>query len=202
MPTTPDIQPIVALAIDKPRSLSITDPHGGYPKYTGAAGAMPQPQGVMWDGSLVGGEGAYSPPLDIPLDYDLAVQTNTKTRNALKQNGKPNPSDPADLKNDFRRVHLQRLANPLQPWHKTKNPYLTIDSMSVPLTVFNGVDDSAANPDPISGRNPDKLSTHQRGDEQNPVAPRNLWHHDYTVTTDDGIATTPDDGNANVMGRT
>jgi len=201
-PDFPDIQAAVGIAINRPRSLSITDPHNGYPKYTGAGGAMPDPQGAsIWNGNDVAGEGAYSPPLDVPLDYQATVQINQHTREALRVNGKPNPADPTDRKNDFRRVHLQRLANPLKAWHPKRNPYLTIDSMSVPLTVFNGVDDSAANPDPISGRNPDKLATHQRGDEIGTSTVRNIWFHDFSAITNDGVSNTPDDGGANVMGR-
>ena len=34
-------------------------------------------------------------------------------------------------------IHLQRLANPTQPWSEDNNPYLTIDCMPVDLTVVN-----------------------------------------------------------------
>jgi hypothetical protein len=39
----------------------------------------------------------------------------------------------------FRMVHLQRLADPTRPYDKVLNPYLTIDSMPVDLTSFNGL---------------------------------------------------------------
>ncbi len=35
---------------------------------------------------------------------------------------------------------LQRLANPDRPWHQALNPYVTVDWMSIDLTVFNGTD--------------------------------------------------------------
>ena len=38
---------------------------------------------------------------------------------------------------NFAVVHLQRLANPTQPWDASTNPYLTVDSMPVDLTVVN-----------------------------------------------------------------
>ena len=40
----------------------------------------------------------------------------------------------------YRTVHLQRLANPLIPFQQSTNPYLTIDSSSLDLLVFNGVE--------------------------------------------------------------
>ena len=36
-------------------------------------------------------------------------------------------------------VHLRRLANPLVPHDQVLNPYLTIDSMAMPVNSFNGV---------------------------------------------------------------
>lgn len=41
-------------------------------------------------------------------------------------------------KEGFFMVHLQRLANPLQPWDPRTNPYRTIDSMPIDVFVFNG----------------------------------------------------------------
>lgn len=38
----------------------------------------------------------------------------------------------------FKSVFLQRLADPLKPWNRYTNPYLTIDWMPFDLTVFNG----------------------------------------------------------------
>jgi len=38
---------------------------------------------------------------------------------------------------DFRTIYLQRLANPLLPWHPDTNPYLTVDVSTSNLTVFN-----------------------------------------------------------------
>ncbi len=46
----------------------------------------------------------------------------------------------------FRVVLLQRLADPTRSWHVTENPYLTVDSQVVDLTVFNGEDDSSVPP--------------------------------------------------------
>ena len=41
------------------------------------------------------------------------------------------------MKENFRSVFLQRLANPNLPWHPETNPYRTIDWMPIDLHVFN-----------------------------------------------------------------
>ncbi len=41
---------------------------------------------------------------------------------------------------NYKTVFLQRLANPVQPWHPVENPYLTVDWLPMDLTVFNGED--------------------------------------------------------------
>jgi len=45
---------------------------------------------------------------------------------------------------NYKTVFLQRLANPLQPWHPIENPYRTVDWMPIDLTVFNGEDTQPA----------------------------------------------------------
>ncbi|MEM7475445.1 MAG: hypothetical protein AAF483_10675 [Planctomycetota bacterium] len=42
---------------------------------------------------------------------------------------------------DFSTAYLQRLADPTKPFHTTFNPYITVDWLSIDLTVFNGEDD-------------------------------------------------------------
>lgn len=42
----------------------------------------------------------------------------------------------------LRVAFLQRLANPLEGWHPLKNPYLTVDSATIDLTVFNGEEEN------------------------------------------------------------
>jgi hypothetical protein len=76
-------------------------------------------------------------PLDAPLDSLTTMpagvsqpfmNSDTPQRPVLMFNGThPN----------FAIVHLQRLANPTRPYHQTNNPYLTVDSMPVDLTVGN-----------------------------------------------------------------
>ena len=42
---------------------------------------------------------------------------------------------------DYKAAFLQRLANPLEPFHVTRNPYITVDWSTIDLTVFNGEDE-------------------------------------------------------------
>ena len=42
---------------------------------------------ITWNSVDVGGEGAYSPAIDIPLDYDPEVQTDSTILAALRVNG-------------------------------------------------------------------------------------------------------------------
>jgi hypothetical protein len=203
----PDVQPEIAIVVDKPRSLTLTAPDPrpaagaiparplGYP--TDAADPILSSKGITWDLTKAGGEGAYTNPIDIPLDYDPGVQTDLALRTELLKNG---------ITRDFRRVHLQRLANPLLPWNKFSNPYVTVDSMSVPLTKFNGVADTSLGltgpyDDPISGPNPTIFATHERGDETVPLPPkRNLWHHDFTAADTSTLSPSPADA-THIFGR-
>jgi len=101
------IQFPVAVVVDTPRRLSVSEPTGGY---------TPAP----------GSGGVYSPVLDIPLDYSTDVgKIGTHSR--------------------YKVVHLQRLANPTRPYDAAMNPYCTVDSMPIDLTVFNGYE---KDPDP------------------------------------------------------
>lgn len=66
----------------------------------------------------------------------------------------------------FEVVHLQRLADPTREWDAVTNPYRTIDSAHIALTIFNSQDTVA---DPSTGTNPstpDKgIHSCQRGDD-------------------------------------
>ncbi len=95
-------------------------------------------------------EGVYTPTLDAPLDSNRNLEWNAT-------------------------IHLQRLANPLSNWDSRSNPYITIDSSLVELTVFNGVSNPEQN-------NPPVLASRERGTtnggEPRPETDsrfRNLW---------------------------
>jgi hypothetical protein len=73
--------------------------------------------------------GGYPQPYDEPFDFST-VYHDQDMIDALMQNG---------TVSNFRVLHLQRLADPTQPYNSTTNPYRTIDSLPVDLTVFNGI---------------------------------------------------------------
>src|SRR5262249_45472899 len=136
----PAVQRTISVVIDKPRSLSITDPKGGYPDNV---------NGCQWHApTIAGDEGHYEPAIDVPLDQNqtpgtagAAVDASGNWRFSDAELTTNTHSPPTRSETDFRRVHLQRLANPLAPWNEHANPYLTVDSMSVPLAKFNGIND-------------------------------------------------------------
>ena len=73
--------------------------------------------------------------LDAPLD-SVTTMPGAASKPFLNSDNKPvlmcNGTHP-----NFAVMHLQRLANPSKPFHTTNNPYLTVDSMPVDLTVVN-----------------------------------------------------------------
>ena len=124
------------------RNLGISDPIDGYVELTDilADGTRadiemtPAEDGHIFteDVTAAGNKHAFDEPVDRMLDaahYD----------EYLKDDG---------LKPGYRTVHLQRLANPLLSFNARSNPYLTIDSTSIDLFVFNGVNNNTAFPDP------------------------------------------------------
>lgn len=122
---------------------SVSEPVGGYPTPSG---------GGKDDFDLDQYASAYDTPLDVK---------NTVLSKPLIP---PNPSAPetgADVGSvtipRFRVLYLQRLANPNRSWVSASsanpnlppNPYLTVDTMQVDLTKFNGISsDKGKNPAP------------------------------------------------------
>ncbi len=96
------------------RRLSVSEPVEGYAP-------------AKWDLAELAFK--YDPPLDRPEDkmHDGRWREGTIFNN--------DATTPA-----YRYIHLQRLANPEVPHDPDANPYLTIDTSSVDLTVFNGRD--------------------------------------------------------------
>lgn len=139
--------------------LSVSEPIGGYEDVYGSS---------IWDPSLADGEGAYEPPRDEPIDNGTLPLTNGTLSN-------------------HRRIHLQRLANPLAPYDAITNPYLTIDVMPVDLTVFNGAE-APSLLDPSIALVDNKFGCFQRG-ANNAATDRFLWRHEDS--TFDLVAPTP-----------
>ncbi len=87
---------------------------------------------------------------DVPFDYDRLV-------NPILARSDIGMTDPDDRKRtgtylNERVAYLQRLADPQLPYHEIFNPYITIDWMTIDLTVFNG-EDTIGN-DPEEGSTP------------------------------------------------
>jgi hypothetical protein len=166
-PATPQVQPAIAVPVDRvhnvadPLSLSITEPLGGYPLVDAAT--PPQP----WDASGAAGEGEYTTPYDDPTHASLDPVSRVPAGNGTTAN--------------FRRIHLQRLANPLNGYHPITNPYRTIDVMPVDLTVFNGV--TTAN-DPMNAQGTVRFRCWERGDNDSTAAKpfeRKLWSQEQST---------------------
>ena len=106
-----------ATGLTAPRSLSISDPDGGYASLT-------QMTGVPTENA---GDGVR---LLLPLDTPLDAGAPARDIAAIWTNG---------VTDNFRFAYLQRLANPLLPHNTMSNPYLTIDTAGVDLLAFNGL---------------------------------------------------------------
>lgn len=175
------LAPPIAIVIDShihgaggmPHSLSLTEPIGGYPERVAAVAGLD-------------GEPEMLARADTPLDNQYLNDP------AHAGDGDGDLQRIASITNgtfiDYAVVHLQRLANPLQPYNATTNPYRTIDSSSLDVTAFNGVEnDNLAG---LIGVRPGnyRFSAHQRGDDDvvgggimppGPAAQtRNLWQHE------------------------
>ncbi len=145
---TGDAQPVVAIAVDQAvgytagapngypygRSFGISDPVGGY---AALAAGLATPSTIIPLSGNSEEETSFSPPLSSPADNGTAMvpavitNSNTTTQN-------------------YHYVFLQRLANPQLPWNATTNPYRTIDTMTMDLTIFNGVWPTTAVTVPLS----------------------------------------------------
>jgi hypothetical protein len=112
-----------------PRSLGLSDPDDGYASF-----------GVQT-------------PIEDGFEFTVGVDEPVDG----------NPADPyRDFKMndgvsvDFSEVHLQRLANPLAPYDPVTNPYLTVDTKSLDLVSFNGIEDDSSDQ---TSANPNALIT-------------------------------------------
>ena len=179
---TEALAPPIAIVIDShiqgvggmPHSLSLTEPIGGYPERV-AAVAGPDGEPEMLAKADTPLDNQYLNDPAHAGDGDAALQRTAAITNGTFV--------------DYAVVHLQRLANPLQPYNATTNPYRTIDSSSLDVTAFNGVEnDNLAG---LGGVIPDnyRFNAHQRGDDDvaggggimppGPAAQtRNLWQHE------------------------
>ena len=121
------VSPCVAIPIE---NLNISEPVEGYP-----SNRYRELHGNLGEGPFANpridrmaqtqfGEVKYQTVYDTPFDMEFDLVRNGTIAN-------------------YRTIHLQRLANPLLSWNQHTNPYLTVDSMSVDLTAFNGMNRAA-----------------------------------------------------------
>jgi hypothetical protein len=155
-----NVQPVVAVVVNrstdgtgapKPERFTLSEPADGYTL----------PGGHMKGAAIPGGLIPVTPVKDKPLD----LERTDLDKDIVKQDG-THPQ--------FRFVHLQRLANPLMPHDKVLNPYLTIDTTAVDLTVFNGVG-TGDEPGVDGGPNKEVFETLERGEHAGATVQRELW---------------------------
>ncbi len=142
------IQNAVAVVVNSPRRLSISEPDGGYTDVDASSAPYDPVTG-------------YTAPHDEPLD------TGKPLEDAIKTSGRTD---------DVKVVHLQRLANPLLPYDADVNPYRTIDSMSIDLTSFNGLTNGPDLED--SGSEVNLLTRERGEHNDTAGNANNLWAHE------------------------
>lgn len=92
----------------------------------------------------------------------------------------------------YRVVYLQRLADPTMPYDVNTNPYLTVDTMPVDLTTFNGVSKDSELPsdtiDDLTNEPNFRLASRQRGEIEdelrNDPKTANVWKQEVRVRRD------------------
>ena len=149
------------------RELGVSDPIEGYAGLTGVgtiAGGLPIGIEPVADG-LKFTENVTTPgtPMDYAFDEPIDKRIDPDHyQKYLQHDGLADAED--DERKPYRVVHLQRLANPLLAFNETSNPYRTIDTCSIDLFAFNGVNINSADADP--NMNEDlgamRFGTHER----------------------------------------
>jgi hypothetical protein len=159
---------LVGIVVDRPHRLSVSEPTIGEGYYTSTG----------FDIST--NPPTYVPPLDVPLDKPRAIGASAEYPELgyYGTNGTLGNAQP------FRYIHLQRLANPMLPWHKDANPYITIDTMAVDLTVY----DSESEPPSTPAWNWVQIGEDSQFDSRQRVGsifPLSLWSHKHDPTNYD-----------------
>ena len=127
------------------RRFTISEPAKGYP---GDDPINFPPTGPSYLENIPGnpglegryGNAAQAAAYDRPHDD---VRADGEDR--LQLMGNFDPNDPLMVE-CFSMIYLQRLANPLLPFHKETNPYRTVDGMSANVSLFNGLIGNPARP--------------------------------------------------------
>ncbi|HWB11612.1 MAG TPA: hypothetical protein VG826_20445 [Pirellulales bacterium] len=142
--------------------MSISEPEHGYPIYaqTGSAPGT----GSAWDDDAYYQYGTPTNPTSIVAKFPQhpfdSGQPNPQGGSSYLVAGDlpnsyvaPNGTDRQSMTPCYTVIYLQRLANPLNHWDATANPYITVDSMPVDLTAYTG-ESATAEPQGMYGANP------------------------------------------------
>lgn len=157
----------VAVVINSPQRLSVTEPVAGYPPS--------DPNGTAYDVN-----NGYTFPFDAPLDaggdfWDRAEDGTAREKAIkLKDNG---------VFAGVFVLHLQRLANPLVKHDRDANPYKTIDVAPIDVVSFNGVTNDIDSGTAVLEQGQEsnvKFCSRERG-ENNGTAPTDpvLWRSEF-----------------------
>ncbi|NOY41998.1 MAG: hypothetical protein GXP26_09195 [Planctomycetes bacterium] len=127
------------------RRFTFTEPARGYPGDPSVPITGPSYVADPPPASTINGEGRYgnvatAAAYDTPHD-DARVNEVRLQSGALVDEIRlrlPNNPSAQRIVESYSMVYLQRLANPLLPFNNLTNPYRTVDTMSVNVTVFNG----------------------------------------------------------------
>lgn len=194
---TADIQPVAAMAVmTRPPDLWSAVKLNDYKYWPGLNVTEPMPQSTS---------PAYYPEYDSantmwsPFDaYDDPETPTNILQKPMDNNRVLGQAGMLEsrIHPDRTAIFLQRLADPTRNWHPQENPYITVDSASIDVTVFTGEEDTtdvvmagmppmpqSLDPDDRSpaaggGARPNKYSTLQRG-----VTNGNVWLPIFTDTT-------------------
>ena len=107
----------------------------------------------------------YTTPIDVPFDD---ADTDLKILGSI---------------DDYKVIHLQRLANPLIAWDADDNPYITVDSMPLTLTVYTGEKQTADTAEEFTASN---MAFNTR--ERDGATVNNVWAASYPAPTTGTVA--------------
>jgi hypothetical protein len=156
------VQKPVPVVVNMPRRLSVSEPIQGTALSTYDTFGPGSDDEAMLNNPL---GTADDQPWD---DYNDDLRTNgTLVGDELPV---PLPNEPKEPEG-YRVVALQRLADPTRPYDQFQNPYLTVDSMPVDLTVYNSESDEAVVTDAqhVINAEPFYFATRQRGAAQRAI---------------------------------
>lgn len=120
-------------------------------------------------------------PRDMPFDQDSSIDHDGGATPALSFNTLFGTLD--QTVDEYKLLLLQRLADPLEEFNAVSNPYLTVDSLPIPLTVFHGRD-----PKPSGWVDTDvRFESVQRGQ----TARSSMWSTEYKRPSDIPALLTP-----------